>query len=147
LLFRVVATMRAEAFHTFREFTQGASAIQSEAYKRFEIACGHPMTERLRSDAFGNVPAVRAEALAGAGDLSSAYLAARAACHPGRPDWARFDAALVELERRHQRWKTTHHRLAARMLGEAAGSGYTAGVPYLRQCLDNRLFWQLPLAA
>jgi tryptophan 2,3-dioxygenase len=147
LLFRVVATMRAEAFHTFREFTQGASAIQSEAYKGFEIACGHPTTERLRSDAFGNVPAVRAEALAGAGDLSSAYLAARAACHPGRPDWARFDAALVELERRHQRWKTTHHRLAARMLGEAAGSGYTAGVPYLRQCLDNRLFWQLPLAA
>ena len=42
LLFRVVATMRAAAFHRFREFTQGASAIQSEAYKRFEIACGRP---------------------------------------------------------------------------------------------------------
>jgi tryptophan 2,3-dioxygenase len=58
-----------------------------------------------------------------------------------------LDAAVVELERRHQRWKTTHFRLAARMLGDAAGSGYTAGVPYLRQCLENRLFWRLPLAA
>ena len=77
LLFRVVATMRVAAFHTFREFTQGASAIQSEAYKRFEIACGRPLTERLGSDAFGNVPAVRGEVLAGADDLSSAYLAAR----------------------------------------------------------------------
>jgi tryptophan 2,3-dioxygenase len=147
LLFRVVATMRVEAFHTFREFTQGASAIQSEAYKRFEIACGRPSAERLHSDAFGNVPAVKAEALAGADDLSSAYLDVRP---PGRlagHEWARFETALVELERRHQRWKTTHHRLAVRMLGDAAGSGYTAGVPYLRQCLENRLFRQLPLAA
>jgi tryptophan 2,3-dioxygenase len=127
LLFRVVATMRTEAFHTFREFTQGASAIQSEAYKRFEIACGRPVTERLRSDAFGNVPAVRAEALAGADDLSSAYLAARPNGRTGGPEWARFDAALVELERRHQRWKTTHHRLAARMLGDAAGSWVHSG--------------------
>ena len=31
----------------------------------------------------------------------------------------------------------------ARMLGEAHGSGYTEGVPYLRKCLDNRLFWRL----
>ena len=147
LLFRVVATMRAAAFHRFREFTQGASAIQSEAYKRFEIACGRPSTERLRSDAFGNVAAVRAEALAGADDLSSAYLAARPQPHLDGPEWERFDAAVVELEHRHQRWKTTHFRLAARMLGDAAGSGYTAGVPYLRQCLENRLFWRLPLAA
>ena len=147
LLFRVVATMRAAAFHRFREFTQGASAIQSEAYKRFEIACGRPSTERLCSDAFGNVAAVRAEALAGADDLSSAYLAARPQPHLDGPEWERFDAAVVELEHRHQRWKTTHFRLAARMLGDAAGSGYTAGVPYLRQCLENRLFWRIPLAA
>ena len=147
LLFRVVATMRVAAFHAFREFTQGASAIQSEAYKRFEIACGRPLAERLVSDAFGNVPAVRSEVLAGADDLSSAYLAARPSGRPDGTAWERLDAALVALEPRHQRWKTTHHRLAARMLGDASGSGYTAGVPYLRQCLDNRLFWRLPLAA
>ena len=79
--------------------------------------------------------------------VSSAYLAARPQPHLDGPEWERFDAAVVELEHRHQRWKTTHFRLAARMLGDAAGSGYTAGVPYLRQCLENRLFWRIPLAA
>lgn len=79
--------------------------------------------------------------------VSSAYLAARPQPHLDGPEWERFDAAVVEMEHRHQRWKTTHFRLAARMLGDAAGSGYTAGVPYLRQCLENRLFWRIPLAA
>lgn len=147
LLFRLVATMRASAFHTFREFTQGASAIQSEAYKRFEVACGRPSPQRLRSDAFGNVPAVHAEVVSGADDLSAAYRDARPDDRRAGDEWDELDAALGELERRHQRWKTTHHRLAARMLGEATGSGYTAGVPYLRQCVENRLFWQLPVAA
>ena len=145
LLFRVVATMRPAAFHTFREYTQGASAIQSVAYKRFEIACGRPREERLRSDAFGNVPDVLAQAQAGPDDLTAAYLETRPA--GGGREWDRLDAALRELERRHQKWKVTHHGLAARMLGEAAGSGYPEGVPYLRRCLDQRLFWQLPLAA
>ncbi len=30
------------------------------------------------------------------------------------------------------------------MLADAPGSGYTAGVPYLRELLDNRLFWAIP---
>ena len=54
-----------------------------------------------------------------------------------------LDAALTRLEAAHQRWKATHHSMASRMLGDAAGSGYTAGVPYLQKCIDNRLFWQL----
>ena len=58
-LFRMVATMRYEAFHTFREFTDGASAIQSEQYKRFEGLCGLPPTERLDSPAFESVPGGR----------------------------------------------------------------------------------------
>ena len=61
LLFRMVATMRPGDFHAFRVYTDGASAIQSEAYKRFEIACRRPSAARLASDAFSNVPAVRAE--------------------------------------------------------------------------------------
>lgn len=140
LLFRVVATMRAEAFHTFRAFTEGASAIQSEAYKRFEIACGRPRAERLHSDAFTNVPRVQAEVSTDADDLTAAYLDAR----PTRgPAWDQLDAALTALEDRHQRWKLAHHGLAARMLGTAHGSGYTAGVPYLHSCLGHRLFWGL----
>jgi tryptophan 2,3-dioxygenase len=143
MLFRLVATMRPDHFHAFREFTQGASAIQSEQYKRFEIACGAPSSERLQSDAFTNVPAVQADAMAGHDSLSQAYLDARRDGSLTADQWVVLDAALAELEGGHQRWKATHHSLAARMLGEARGSGDTAGVPYLRKCLDNRLFWRL----
>jgi tryptophan 2,3-dioxygenase len=143
MLFRLVATMRPDHFHAFREFTQGASAIQSEQYKRFEIACGATSAERLRSDAFANVPAVQADAVAGHDDLSRAYLDVRRDGTLTPDVWDILDAALIKLEGGHQRWKATHHSLASRMLGEARGSGDTAGVPYLRKCLDNRLFWRL----
>lgn len=135
MLFRLVATMRPADFHAFRQYTEGASAIQSEAYKRFEVACGRPSLARLSSDAFDNVPAVRAE-VATTDDLSSAWLDLA----PRGPDAAALADAVQALEHCHQRWKTTHHSLAAAMLGDAHGSGYTAGVPYLRACLDNRLF-------
>jgi tryptophan 2,3-dioxygenase len=143
MLFRLVATMRPDHFHAFRDFTQGASAIQSEQYKRFEIACGAPSVERLRSDAFTNVPAVQTDAVASHDDLSRAYLDARRDGTFNLQEWDVLDAAVTKLEGGHQRWKATHHSLAARMLGQARGSGDTAGVPYLRKCLDNRLFWRL----
>ncbi|MBW0088553.1 hypothetical protein I4I73_07115 [Pseudonocardia sp. KRD-184] len=139
LLFRVVATMRPSTFHAFRVSTEGASAIQSDQYKRFEAACRRPDAARLASDAFTNVPVVRAEVLRGQDDLTAAATAARTA-DPDGPGWARFDAALGALEESHQRWKTTHVGLATRLLGDAHGSGYTSGVPYLRGCLRNRLF-------
>lgn len=143
MLFRLVATMRPDHFHAFREFTQGASAIQSEQYKRFEIACGAPSLDRLFSDAFTNVPAVQAEALSGQDSFSAAYLTARRDDTLTGAEWDVLDGELNRLEAAHQRWKAAHHSMAVRVLGDAAGSGYTAGVPYLRKCLDNRLFWQL----
>jgi tryptophan 2,3-dioxygenase len=143
MLFRLVATMRPSDFHAFREFTQGASAIQSEQYKRFEIACGAPTAERVHSEAFTNVPAVQADAIAGQDNLSAAYLDARDAGAYAADQWEVLDAALNRLEGSHQRWKGTHHSMASRMLGDAAGSGYTVGVPYLQKCVDNRLFWRL----
>jgi tryptophan 2,3-dioxygenase len=139
MLFRMVATMRPEDFHAFRVYTDGASAIQSEAYKRFELACGRPSAARLASDAFTNVPAVRAEA-GRADNLVQAYLDLRRRGRIAGSAYPELEAAIGDLEASHQRWKTTHHGLAAKMLGEARGSGYTAGVPYLRKCLDNRLF-------
>ncbi|MFJ3965544.1 tryptophan 2,3-dioxygenase family protein [Streptomyces sp. NPDC090036] len=143
-LFRMVATMRPGHFDGFRHFTQGASAIQSEQYKRFEILCGLPTAPRLRSEAFTNVPAVRAEAEDDTHDtVVRAYLDLRRSARFDEAEWNRFRTALGGLEERHQRWKSTHRSLAARMLGDAHGSGYTAGVPYLAECLDNRLFWQL----
>ncbi|MFD4870067.1 tryptophan 2,3-dioxygenase family protein [Streptomyces sp. NPDC058412] len=143
-LFRLVATMRPEHFHGFREFTQGASAIQSEQYKRFEILCGLPHAERLGSEAFTSVPVVRAQAQdAGHDTVTHAYLDLRRRARFSWTDWNRFHTALGGLEERHQRWKSTHRSLATRMLGSARGSGDTEGVPYLTQCLDNRLFGRL----
>ncbi|WP_219414605.1 tryptophan 2,3-dioxygenase family protein [Pseudonocardia nigra] len=141
MLFRLVATMRPAAFHAFRQYTEGASAIQSEAYKRFELACGTPTAQRLVSEAFDNVPAVRAEA-PGLDNFSRAWqdLGARG------PAAAELTRAVEQLEAAHQRWKTTHHSLAAAMLGSAHGSGHTEGVPYLRRCLENRLFDLGPVA-
>lgn len=143
-LFRMVATMRPEHFSTFRRFTQGASAIQSEQYKRFEILCGVPPIPRLRSEAFTSVPAVQAEAEeTGHDTLVRACLELRREARYSEAGWNLLDASMDRLEATHQRWKCTHRSLAARMLGDAHGSGHTDGVPYLTQCLGNRLFWQL----
>jgi len=143
-LFSILATMSADSFRDFRQFTEGASAIQSEHYKRFELLCGVPSVQRLASAAFSNVPPVQAEALGDPQTLTRAYLDARSQGWFGAAEWESIDGALDELEVTHQRWKTTHFRIAGKMLGDAPGSGYTAGVPYLRQLLDNRLFWAIP---
>ncbi|MEU9253711.1 tryptophan 2,3-dioxygenase family protein [Streptomyces sp. NPDC048270] len=144
VLFRIVATLRAEHFSGFRQYTEGASAIQSEEYKRFEILCGVPTAARLCSSAFTSVPAVKAEVEDEHHDsVTRACLDLRAEGRVGPGEWHRLDAALGRLENGHQRWKAAHRSLAVRMLGDAHGTGYTDGVPYLTQCLDNRLFWQL----
>ncbi|AEA25759.1 hypothetical protein Psed_3587 [Pseudonocardia dioxanivorans CB1190] len=138
MLFRLVATLRVDAFLDFREHTEGASAIQSEQYKRFEVVCGRPSGTRLGSAAFAGVPRVRSAVEAGVDTLSDARREADAAL--GAVGRAALDRALGRLEAGHQRWKAAHHGLAVRMLGDAPGSGYTAGAPYLRACLSNRLF-------
>ncbi|RHW25616.1 hypothetical protein D0Z08_19130 [Nocardioides immobilis] len=143
-LFRIVATMRPEAFHTFRVFTDGASAIQSEQYKRFEGLCGLPPPARLGSPAFESVPAVHAEVSAGQDSLTDAYLDAVASGrHPA--ELATIATLLRTLEASHRRWKATHVTLASRMLGDARGSGYTSGVGYLEEWLDHCLFWRCDL--
>lgn len=127
-LFRMVATMRPGHFSVFRQFTQGAGAIQSEQYERFEILCGLPTAPRLRSTAFAGVPSVRGEAEGDAHDtVVRAYLDLRRSARFDEAEWNRFRNALGGLEERHQRWKSTHRSLAARMLGGTHGSGRTVG--------------------
>ncbi len=142
-LFRIVATMRYEAFHTFREFTDGASAIQSEQYKRFEGLCGLPPDDRLGSPAFESVPRVRAEVEEGQDTLTDAFRDA-AADGGNQAELEAIAGLLRHLEDSHRRWKSTHVTLATRMLGAARGSGHTTGVDYLSQWVDHLLFWRLP---
>src|SRR5215218_11018030 len=64
-LFSLVATMQVAAFHSFREFTEGASAIQSRNYKRVESLCRQPDPSRLDAAAYRSVPEIRQRVLAG----------------------------------------------------------------------------------
>ncbi len=131
-LFSLLATMSVDAFRVFRQFTEGASAIQSRGYKLMEALCRPPETDRVDSPAFRNVPDVRAVVVDGLPSLQEAAEQARAsggltsAAEEELADaMGRFAAVLSQ-------WRTTHYRLAVRMLGEAPGTGYTEGTPYLK---------------
>lgn len=139
-LFSLLATMQLEAFQTFREFTDGASAIQSRNYKLVESLCRTPDTDRLHSHAYRSVPEVRAEVLAGQRTLDEAYAQAHGAAHlPLSTAMEGFASAL-------RRWRQTHYRLAVRMLGNRTGTGATEGTPYLAEVRKIPVFHSLPPA-
>ncbi|MFI6149153.1 tryptophan 2,3-dioxygenase family protein [Streptomyces sp. NPDC051109] len=130
-LFSLLATMQAEAFRVFREFTEGASAIQSRSYKLVESLCRTPDAERLHSHAYRSVPEVREQVLAGQRSLDDAYADALAGPRAGRGCVLPAAAAMEEFASAMRRWRQTHYRLAVRMLGSRSGTGYTEGTPYL----------------
>lgn len=139
-LFSLAATMQAESFLTFRNFTEGASAIQSRNYKLIESLCRRPEPARLDSAAYHSVPEVRDAVLTGAPnldrELNDAYARGNLAhhCHTALvAGMHRFETALVK-------WRKTHYRLAVRMLGDRRGTGYTEGVPYLDQARSIPVF-------
>lgn len=130
-LLSLVATMRPEQFLEFRQFTDGASAIQSRHYKLVEALCRRPDAERLDSPAFRSVPCVRARVLAGLPDLVTAIGAEPPA--DVRAAMASFEAVLLA-------WRRTHFRMAMRMLGARRGTGHTDGVPYLDSVRERPVF-------
>jgi tryptophan 2,3-dioxygenase len=132
-LFSLVATMQPQAFLTFREYTEGASAIQSRSYKTVESLCRTPDRARLDSPAYRSVPDVRERVIAGRPTLEEALETARAS---GCLTSAMHDAvgsAMQRFEAAVLKWRQTHYRLAVRMLGRRRGTGYTEGVPYLEK--------------
>jgi tryptophan 2,3-dioxygenase len=135
-LFSLVATMQPEAFMAFREFTDGASAIQSRSYKTIESLCRRPDADRLAGPGYDAVPEVRAKVLAGQPTLEDAL--ARASLQPAEA--AEIRAAMAAFEGEVMGWRRTHHNLAMRMLGMRRGTGYTAGVPYLAEARDIPVF-------
>jgi tryptophan 2,3-dioxygenase len=132
-LFSLVATMEPEAFLTFREYTDGASAIQSRSYKTVESLCRTPDDDRLAGPGFDAAPEVRERVLAGQPTVQDAV----ARC----PDPAgEIRAAMAALQASVLAWRRTHFNLAMRVLGLKRGTGYTAGVPYLAEHKDTPLF-------
>jgi tryptophan 2,3-dioxygenase len=125
-LFSLLATMRVTSFRTFRQHTEGASAIQSRNYKLVESLCRRPDPDRLDSPAFSSMPDLR--------DAPHATLDdALAAADLAPADLAEVTAAMTDFAAALTRWRQTHYRLALRMLGEKPGTGYTEGTPYLER--------------
>lgn len=137
-LFSLLATMQVDSFHAFRTYTDGASAIQSESYKTVESLCRSPTRDRLDSLAYTSVPRIRDAVLREQGPtVWESYQRIRARLRSEEAE--AVDTAVAELQSAHRRWRTTHYRLAVRMLGDAGGTGATEGTPYLRSVLDNEL--------
>ncbi|MFY1622516.1 tryptophan 2,3-dioxygenase family protein [Micromonospora sp. WMMD735] len=130
-LFSLLATMQPAAFRTFREYTEGASAIQSRSYKLMESLCRTPEPERLDSTAYRSVPEVREVVRAGQPSIDRAYRAAVRAGSLRGPDLDLVRQQMAAFAEAVLTWRRTHHRLAVRMLGARSGTGYTEGTPYL----------------
>ncbi|GAA0990560.1 hypothetical protein GCM10009555_076500 [Acrocarpospora macrocephala] len=132
-LFSLLATMQVAAFHTFRAYTEGASAIQSRNYKIVESLCRKPDRPRLDSAAYHSVPEVRARVLAGQATFDEAVEVAVADGRLGADGRAELELAMHGFATALLQWRQTHYSLAVRMLGERSGTGYTEGTPYLRE--------------
>ncbi|WP_018588992.1 tryptophan 2,3-dioxygenase family protein [Salinispora arenicola] len=135
-LFSLLATMRREAFAEFRQFTEGASAIQSYAYKLVESLCRRPELPRLHSIAFASVPDVVQRAVQGQPTVQSQVESLQLVDGVSEP-MAQAMEAFAEAIRA---WRRTHFSLAVRMLGEQPGTGATAGTPYLKMVRDIPVF-------
>jgi tryptophan 2,3-dioxygenase len=132
-LFSLAATMQVEAFRTFREFTDGASAIQSRNYKILESLCRTPDPDRLASAAYLSVPEVRDRVLAGTFTLDEAFEAASSSGYLTGVEREKLTVAMGRFAATMQRWRQTHYSLAVRMLGDQRpGTGATEGTPYLK---------------
>ncbi|MFF0522313.1 hypothetical protein ACFYTC_26685 [Actinomadura nitritigenes] len=139
-LFALLATMQVPAFRTFRQFTEGASAIQSENYKILEAFCRKPDPQRLESAAYGSVPEIRRRVMDGISNIDETLLAARASGRLTKPAGDEVATAMADFEAAIKLWRRTHHRLAVRMLGDRPGTGYTEGTRYLEHAIDVPVF-------
>ncbi len=136
----LTATMRTEAFLTFREFTDGASAIQSRSYKRVESLCRRPDADRLDSPAYASVPEVRDRVIAGQPNIDAALDQAIEAGLLTPEGHTAVSAAMASFEAAILKWRKTHHSIAVRMLGERRGTGGSAGTAYLDSVREIPLF-------
>ncbi len=135
-LFSLVATMQPEAFMAFREFTDGASAIQSRNYKTIESLCRRPDVDRLTGPGYDAVPDVRLRVLIGQPTLEDALERSTFTAD----EVAAIETAMAAFETEILGWRRTHYSIATRMLGLRRGTGYTSGVPYLAEGKDIAVF-------
>ncbi len=138
--FLTLATMQKESFCTFREFTTGASAIQSVNYKTMEALCRNPDKERLESLAYSSVPALQKSLRDGGESLDDKFARLRADPGVAAGLLADIESAMCALSETMTRWRHSHYGIAKKYLGEGSGTGYTEGTPYLKTVKDLPVF-------
>jgi tryptophan 2,3-dioxygenase len=131
-VFSVMATMQVGSFLRFRDYTEGASAIQSRNYKTVESLCASPERSRLNSPAYLSVPEVRTRLMDGSANIDDALWSAVRARTITASQRDELTAGMRRFEATLLQWRQTHYRLAVRMLGDRSGTGYTEGTPYLK---------------
>jgi tryptophan 2,3-dioxygenase len=141
-LFSLLATMRVKSFQVFRQFTDGASAIQSENYKAMESLCRRPDEERLNSLAYRSVSAIRRRILEDPSpSLQDTYLMVVAEECIASEQARAIETAMNRFAAVLRQWRVTHYQLAVRMLGDATtGTGASEGTPYLRKAAEMPIF-------
>lgn len=139
-IFWLLDTMRVEAFRDFRQYTEGASAIQSRGYKTLESLCRRPDADRLDSSGYYSVPDVRNRVLNGQATLEDAWARMQEKYSVSEADSQLMESIMKQFEKNILQWRKTHYGIAVRMLGDETGTGYTAGTPYLKSVLKIPLF-------
>lgn len=146
--FHTLSTMQREAFSVFREFTSGASAIQSVNYKVMESLCSRPDAQRLESLAYSSVPTVQAQIRQGGVSLDDKLRALRERPHADPVVLEGFIQSLGALGETMTRWRHSHYGIAKKYLADVsgAGTGNTEGTPYLKQVKDIEVFPSISMA-
>jgi tryptophan 2,3-dioxygenase len=131
--FRILGTLPVESFAEIRLLTPGASGLQSESFKRIELACAPQDHERMGSAGYAE-PNIAALVDQQMDRPSIQELVLRQ--HPP----AALIEAMTSLDGAWAQWKRTHWAIAVRLIGDAAGTGGTSGAAYLRHHVSGRLF-------
>lgn len=137
--FRIVSTMDIDQFMVIRTATTGASGLQSESFKRIELAASSLAPERLGSDGYrapnlAGYVAQEAEALS-----IDDYVTRLLERQPGRAP-TRLLGVMEVLDQAWLQWKKTHWAIATRLIGARPGTGGTDGAVYLRRHMIEPLF-------
>lgn len=139
----ILGTLTPSSFSSFRDVTDGSSAVQLEKIKVIEAAAAGMSVEREQSAAIRHLAAVRCRLDSSRPTLSD--LAHRLEEDGGLGD--RVKDELLTFEQCFMKWKAVHFALAMKMFAgrDITGTGGTVGVAYLRRWRDERLFpWLKP---
>lgn len=168
---RVLETMSPEGFLQFRDPLAPASGLQSGQFRAIECVCGlrdasraddptlseHDRAELHRRAALPTLyeafcACMRANALdapdgdaAGAADRRLASLAAlyHDHCEPSRALLYEVCELLLDHDESIATWRFHHALMAAREIGDRAGTGGSRGVQYLQGTVSKRFFPEL----